>query len=188
MSRLHCQTFDISESRNAYTPSHPLLDSAIIDVSSRKPAVTSTPLHRGISYVLLVNCSFDGDQVDSYPLKLACVINIHQATLSNMPMIHIPSSQAEGGNSTSKGPSDKFVGDVYLDKIHFDKANTIANVTFTPCARTNWHTHEHGQLIRVVAGSGWVCDRGDKPKRLRVGDTVSSVRTLILVLILILTD
>ncbi|KAK3051574.1 hypothetical protein LTR09_007229 [Extremus antarcticus] len=89
-----------------------------------------------------------------------------------MPMIHIPSSQAEGGNSTSKGPSDKFVGDVYLDKIHFDKANTIANVTFTPCARTNWHTHEHGQLIRVVAGSGWVCDRGDKPKRLRVGDTV----------------
>jgi quercetin dioxygenase-like cupin family protein len=89
-------------------------------------------------------------------------------------MIHIPYSQAEGGNSTSKGPSKTFTGDVYLDKIFFDRANTIANVTFTPCARTHWHTHEGGQLIRVVAGSGWVCDRGDKPKRLRVGDTVSA--------------
>ena len=41
-----------------------------------------------------------------------------------------------------------------------------------PCARTNWHTHEGGQLLRCIAGSGWICDRGDKPKRLQVGDTV----------------
>ena len=94
-----------------------------------------------------------------------------------MPMIHIPYSQTPGGQSTSKGPAKTFTGDVYLDMIHNDKANTIANVMFTPCARTHWHTHEHGQLIRVSAGSGWVCDRGGVPKRLRTGDTVSTACT-----------
>lgn len=52
----------------------------------------------------------------------------------------------------AKGPNDKFVGDVFLSALHNDKANTIATVMFTPCARTNWHTHEGGQLIRVISG------------------------------------
>lgn len=90
-------------------------------------------------------------------------------------MIFLSQSSAKTGSSTSKGPNKNFVGDVYLDLIHNDPQNTIANVTFTPCARTNWHTHEGGQLIRCVAGSGWVCDRGDQPKRLGVGDVVSRV-------------
>ena len=118
-------------------------------------------------------------------------------------MIFIANSSKEG-KSTSKGPEKRFVGDVYLDLIHNDEQNTIANgnnilapgclswtpegrrmraharcglmlneiVTFTPCARTNWHTHEGGQLIQCIAGSGWVCDRGASPKKLSVGDTV----------------
>jgi quercetin dioxygenase-like cupin family protein len=90
-------------------------------------------------------------------------------------MIFIPNSQKEG-QSTSKGPSKTFVGDVYLDMIHSDNQNVIANVMFTPCARTNWHTHESGQLIRCVAGSGWICDRGDQPKRLKIGDTVGLIK------------
>ena len=86
-------------------------------------------------------------------------------------MIFVPNSCKEG-QSTSKGPDKLFVGDVYLNLVHSDDQNVIADVTFTPCARTNWHTHEGGQLIRCVAGSGWICDRGDSPQRLKVGDTV----------------
>lgn len=61
-------------------------------------------------------------------------------------MIFIENS-CKQGDSTSKGPSKTFVGDVYLNLIHTDEQNVIADVTFTPCARTNWHTHEGGQLI-----------------------------------------
>lgn len=89
-----------------------------------------------------------------------------------MPKMIFVSDSSKEGNSTAKGPEKTFTGDVYLDMIHNDKQNTIANVMFTPCARTNWHWHEGGQLIRCIAGSGWICDRGDTPKQLKVGDTV----------------
>jgi quercetin dioxygenase-like cupin family protein len=69
-------------------------------------------------------------------------------------------------------PTETFTGDVYLDPIHFDTEAAIANVTFTPCARTHWHTHEKGQMIKVVAGSGWICDKGSVPQRLKTGDVV----------------
>ncbi|KAL2844109.1 RmlC-like cupin domain-containing protein [Aspergillus pseudoustus] len=74
--------------------------------------------------------------------------------------------------STFKAPQKWFVGDVWVDKVLNDENMTFGNVTFTPCARTNWHTHEGGQILRVLAGSGWVCDRGGEPQRLRAGDMV----------------
>ena len=86
-------------------------------------------------------------------------------------MVLIPNSKKEG-KSTSKGPDRIFKGDVWLDSIFNDPDNVIANVTFTPCARTNWHTHENGQLLVCTMGSGWVCDRGEKARRLNAGDTV----------------
>ena len=45
-------------------------------------------------------------------------------------------------------------------------------MNFAPCARTYWHTHEKGQLLRVQAGSGWICDKGGKPTRIGVGDVI----------------
>lgn len=59
-----------------------------------------------------------------------------------------------------------------MDRAHRDEHISIVTVMFTPCARTNWHTHEKGQFLRVVAGSGWVCDKGGDPQRLNVGDVV----------------
>ena len=43
---------------------------------------------------------------------------------------------------------------------------------FTPCARTHWHHHEQGQILKVSAGSGWICDKGREPVRLNAGDMV----------------
>jgi quercetin dioxygenase-like cupin family protein len=61
-------------------------------------------------------------------------------------------------------PTTTFTGEVHLDMLHMDKSAALANVTFTPCARTYWHTHEGGQMIRVLNGTGWICDKG--------GDTI----------------
>ena len=57
-----------------------------------------------------------------------------------------------------------------MDSIHSSDEISIANVTFLPGARTFWHTHERGQIIRVVAGSGWVCERGGTPQWIKTGD------------------
>jgi quercetin dioxygenase-like cupin family protein len=47
-----------------------------------------------------------------------------------------------------------------------------ASLYFGPGARTLWHTHEHGQLLQVVAGSGVVCTRSGERRTINAGDTV----------------
>ncbi|OLN87545.1 hypothetical protein CCHL11_06207 [Colletotrichum chlorophyti] len=69
-------------------------------------------------------------------------------------------------------PTATFTGDVYFDLTHRDEHAAIATVTFTPCARTHWHTHVGGQMIRVLAGSGWICDKGGEARRIKAGDTI----------------
>ncbi|KAF7596006.1 hypothetical protein BBP40_003785 [Aspergillus hancockii] len=73
---------------------------------------------------------------------------------------------------TTAKVGDKFTGDVYFEMIHKDPQVLFANVTFTPCARTYWHTHEEGQILKVTTGSGWVCDKGEAPRRIKAGDVV----------------
>lgn len=75
-------------------------------------------------------------------------------------------------NQTIAKPTATFTGEVYVDPINRDTSVVMANVTFTPCARTHWHTHEGGQVIRVLSGSGWICDKGKEARRIKAGDTV----------------
>ncbi|SCO91257.1 uncharacterized protein FRV6_15385 [Fusarium oxysporum] len=90
-----------------------------------------------------------------------------------MPSTVIRPSDSKGP-TTRKGPAEFFTGDVFIDAVFKDENNamSIANVTFTPCARTHWHTHESGQILHVFAGSGWICDKGGEPRRLHAGDMV----------------
>lgn len=46
-----------------------------------------------------------------------------------------------------------------------------ANVTFAAGARTNWHTHQIGQLIVVVDGEGIFQEEGQPARRIAIGDT-----------------
>ena len=39
-------------------------------------------------------------------------------------------------------------------------------------ARTYWHHHEGGQFLHVLAGSGWICDKGGRPQKITVGDVI----------------
>ncbi|CAK7233747.1 hypothetical protein SBRCBS47491_008716 [Sporothrix bragantina] len=72
---------------------------------------------------------------------------------------------------TSKG-INTFTGDVWADPLYNTTTTKINYVHFNPAARSHWHTHEHGQLLVVVAGAGWICDRGSTPRRIVTGDVV----------------
>jgi quercetin dioxygenase-like cupin family protein len=87
-----------------------------------------------------------------------------------MPESIIISGSSKVGQSVK--PTATFTGDVYLDLIHMEDRVVIANVTFTPCASYHWHTHEDGQFLKVVPGSGWICDKGAEPRRIKTGDLI----------------
>ena len=82
---------------------------------------------------------------------------------------------SRGGPDTMQGPEAWFTGLVYVDGIAVANARTslgAANVHFSPGARTAWHTHPHGQTIRVVDGIG-LCQREGGPiEVIRPGDVV----------------
>ena len=51
---------------------------------------------------------------------------------------------------TTKGPSDWFTGDVYVDAVARSGGTppvTLGCVHFTPCAHTAWHRHSGGQTL-----------------------------------------
>lgn len=49
---------------------------------------------------------------------------------------------------------------------------STAVVTFSPGARTVWHTHPAGQTIIITAGRGWVQREGEAREDVGPGDTV----------------
>jgi quercetin dioxygenase-like cupin family protein len=75
---------------------------------------------------------------------------------------------------TTKGPTDWFTGDVYVDAIAQAHAAplTIAAVHFTPCAHTAWHHHTIGQTLYVTEGVGYVQSRGGPLITIRPGDVI----------------
>ena len=76
------------------------------------------------------------------------------------------------GQPTSE-VSETFTGTVLRDPIlSGDGAPTVNSVTFTPGARTNWHTHEHGQLLIVTSGRGRAGSRDGAREALEPGDVV----------------
>ncbi|MDQ1042388.1 cupin domain-containing protein [Streptomyces sp. V4I2] len=85
-----------------------------------------------------------------------------------MKLIH---GTTQHGVGTKTG--SQFTGTVhaYLTMQATDGV-TINTVNFTPGARTYWHVHEHGQILQVLAGSGYVGTEQEGIRRLRAGDTV----------------
>jgi len=69
-------------------------------------------------------------------------------------------------------PSATFTGDVRIAPLHRDAELAVNRVSFRAGARTYWHTHEHGQLLLVTAGQGWVAGEDGTRHRLGPGDLV----------------
>ncbi len=68
-----------------------------------------------------------------------------------------------------------FKGQSYLARLTERADQTgvpIANVTFEPGCRNNWHRHTGGQILVCVAGEGLYQERGKPARHLRPGDVV----------------
>ncbi|MFT9038984.1 cupin domain-containing protein [Schleiferilactobacillus harbinensis] len=70
-----------------------------------------------------------------------------------------------------------FIGQSYLNSLIPADDNIdvhVANVTFEPGCRNNWHIHHDGyQLLLVTAGEGWYQEKGKPARLLHPGDTVA---------------
>ena len=71
-----------------------------------------------------------------------------------------------------------FIGNSYLNPFTMPGESPIfmANVTFEPGCRNNWHIHKAskggGQMLLCIAGEGWYQEEGKKPVSLTPGKTV----------------
>ena len=71
-----------------------------------------------------------------------------------------------------------FVGPSYLKPLTDPKETVfVANVTFEPGCRNNWHIHHAaqggGQLLLCVEGEGWYQEEGKPARSLKPGDVVT---------------
>ncbi len=72
-----------------------------------------------------------------------------------------------------------FIGQSYLNPLTNPKKTTVflANVTFEPGCRNNWHIHHAksggGQLLICTAGYGWYQEEGKEAQSLKPGDVVT---------------
>lgn len=74
-----------------------------------------------------------------------------------------------------KASDTNFTGDVSVARLFppQDKLNLSGGyVTFTPGARTNWHSHPNGQMLIVTEGKGRVQQWGARVLEIKEGDVV----------------
>lgn len=72
-------------------------------------------------------------------------------------------------------PAENFTGSVQVEMLFTPDGSTRASagsVTFSPGARTNWHTHPLGQTLVVTAGVGRVQRWDGSIEEIRPGDVV----------------
>lgn len=93
------------------------------------------------------------------------------------------SSENHGGMFGMGEPNtafaEYFIGNSYLKPLNNPKECNVflANVTFEPGCRNNWHIHHSssggGQILICVEGEGWYAEEGKEPRSLKVGDVVT---------------
>lgn len=71
-----------------------------------------------------------------------------------------------------------FIGNSYLKPLtNPEETVFIANVTFEPGCRNNWHIHHAskggGQILLCVDGEGWYQEEGKQARSLKQGDAVT---------------
>jgi quercetin dioxygenase-like cupin family protein len=78
--------------------------------------------------------------------------------------------------TTRRGAAETFTGVVFQDPVLTAESPSRLGgsvVTFTPGARTAWHSHPVGQTLYCLSGVGRICFAGEKPQVLKPGDTVN---------------
>ena len=66
-----------------------------------------------------------------------------------------------------------FVGQSYLSMLTTERVG-IANVTFEPGCRNNWHIHhKDGQILLCTAGRGYYQEWGKTAQEMKPGDVIN---------------
>ena len=76
---------------------------------------------------------------------------------------------------STKGTPDRFIGDVWIDRLAGGQPNEhlrVNVVRFAPGARNAWHAHALGQTLHVTDGIGRVQAAGSEIQEIRAGDTI----------------
>lgn len=76
---------------------------------------------------------------------------------------------------TKQGAAANFSGTVFQDEVVVGQNPSRMRATvvsFTPGARTGWHSHPVGQTLYCLSGIGRICFEGEAPQILHPGDTV----------------
>lgn len=86
----------------------------------------------------------------------------------------IPTISSFPTGSENSAYAQYFSGKSYLAPMTKDSSLgvPIANVTFAPGCRNNWHSHTGGQILIAVGGVGYYQERGEKAIRMQPGDIV----------------
>jgi quercetin dioxygenase-like cupin family protein len=77
---------------------------------------------------------------------------------------------------TKQGVAANFSGVVFQDEVVVGEAPSrlrASVVSFSPGARTAWHSHPVGQTLYCLSGIGRICFKGAPPRELQPGDTVN---------------
>jgi len=80
-----------------------------------------------------------------------------------------------GTRPVTTAPAQSFTGSVEVEMLHTPAAparTSAGTVSFSPGARTAWHTHPLGQTLIVTSGIGRVQRWGAPIAEIRVGDVV----------------
>lgn len=92
----------------------------------------------------------------------------------NKMNIDIPKISDFPTGEENTGFANYFTGKSYLAPLTSNKDLNVplANVTFEPGSRNNWHSHTGGQLLIVIGGEGLYQERGKSVRHLKAGDIV----------------
>jgi 4-carboxymuconolactone decarboxylase len=80
-----------------------------------------------------------------------------------------------GSRAVSSGPAQNFTGSVRVEMLYAPagpERASAGSVSFSPGARTAWHTHPLGQHLIVTAGCGRVQRWGGPVEEIRPGDVI----------------
>lgn len=74
---------------------------------------------------------------------------------------------------TKPAPAEYFTGTVWIEALSEKLLEVqVFRVTFSPGARTAWHTHPKGQTLVVTSGNGLFQKRGEIVQTMQQGDII----------------
>jgi quercetin dioxygenase-like cupin family protein len=81
-----------------------------------------------------------------------------------------------GEAETFTGPADWFTGTVWIEAVANEPEPSrprASRVTFSPGARTAWHTHPAGQTLHILDGVAWAQGQDGPVHEVTPGATVT---------------